>query len=103
MKNLVFVVTVLSAQLVLAKLNSSDFNSLIQQQSQSQNETHHALSATIEEKLPADNNRIVVTNRQVSLEIYNKKSSGKKARISSNERFEEEDFSRLDREIGNGH
>lgn len=93
------------SQFSLAK-TSIEFNALIEQQAQSQNETHLALTkevgpAPILEAAPADQNRIVFSNRQVKLEeFFRKKHEPKKyRRLGSNDKIEENDFERLDSEL----
>ena len=93
------------SQFSLAK-TSIEFNTLIEQQAQSQNETHLALTkevgpAPILEAAPADQNRIVFLNRQIKLEeVFSKKPDPKKhRRLGSSEKIEENDFERLDSEL----
>lgn len=95
-----------------AKEYSVDFNNLIKQESQSQNETHKAISAGIQmpeygsiDRSKNDQNKIIFTRAgsvQV-LDVSGKKvkalNKAPKQRLGSIEKLEEDDFSRLDHEL----
>lgn len=106
MKLLIVIFTLMAAQFSFAKARNIEFNQLIEKQVKSQIETHSALTKDINpsqiESSPADSNRIILSRQPMQMESSESKEKIKKVRISSTEQIEENDYNRLDRELGNG-
>lgn len=112
MKNVVFLFILGSSVSVFANTSEKiDFNSQIKQESQLQTETHRHLSekiqndnlSSINEKLSADSNKIILTTDGPQLITSGKKDlnkkNKKKAALVKNTLLEEEEFQRLEQEI----
>lgn len=106
MKLFIVILTLIAGQMSFAKTRTIEFNQLIETQAKSQIETHAALAKEINpsviESSPADSNRIILVRQPVQMETSAPKEKTKKVRMSSTEQIEENDFNRLDFEIGNG-